>query len=75
MWDITKENEGRVERHYTVVMYADNKYNDEGKPEYYLTLNGEGLSAKCPPDIFGEDVVTIPNDGEFIYKKILEFVA
>lgn len=69
-----KQNEGLIERFYTIVMYADNKYNDEGKPEYYLQLAGEGLSAKCPPDIFGPDVMTIPNDGKFILDKILEFV-
>jgi hypothetical protein len=69
-----KQNEGRVERHYTIVMYADNKYNDAGKPEYFLRLAGEGISAKCPPDIFGPDVLTIPNDAQFIQNKIEEFV-
>ena len=69
-----KENEGRVERHYTVVMYADNKYDENNKSQYYLQLSGEGISAKCPPDIFGEDVITIPNDGKYILEKVLEFV-
>lgn len=69
-----KQNEGRVERHYTIVLYANSKYNDEGKPEYFLRLAGEGISAKCPPDIFGPDVLTIPNDAQFIQKSIEEFV-
>lgn len=69
-----KENEGRIERHYTIVMYADSKYDENGKSQYYLQLSGQGISAKCPPDIFGEDVVTIPNDANYILEKVLEFV-
>lgn len=68
-----KQNEGLVERHHTIVMYADNKYDENGKPQYFLVLSGEGLSAKCPPDIFGEDTRIIPNDGKFILEKIEEF--
>ena len=54
-------------------MYADSKYDDKGKPTYHLTLAGEGTSAKCPPDIFGEDVLTIPNDAQEILTKLQEF--
>jgi hypothetical protein len=69
-----KENEGQVEKHYTIVMYADSKQTTEGKrPEHYFKLTGEGISAKCPPDIFGEDVLVIPNDAKFIVNKIEEF--
>ena len=70
-----KENEGMVERHYTIVMYGDKKWNEDKKKfDYFYTLAGEGLSAKCPPDIFGEDVNTIPNDNEFINTKLEEFL-
>lgn len=62
------------EKDYTIVLYADSKFNEQNKPEYYLSLMGEGTSAKCPPEIFGEDVLTIPNDGKFILEKINEFV-
>ncbi|WP_333640712.1 AAA family ATPase [Mesotoga prima] len=68
-----REHEGRVERYYTVALFADSKYDEEGKSEYFLRLSGEGISAKCPPDIFGPEVVTIPNDAKYIIDKITEF--
>lgn len=70
-----KQWEGQVERDYTIVLYAENKFNDENKPEYYLSLVGQNTSAKCPPDIFGEDVVKIPNDAKYIIEKVNEFVS
>ena len=69
-----KQNEGLVERHYTIVMYADNKYDDNGKVEYFLQLSGQGISAKCPPEIFG-DLSRIPNDGRYIVEQIEKFAA
>jgi len=69
-----KEFESTCEKEFTIVLYGDKKFNDKGKPEYYYSLVGEGTSAKCPPDIFGEDVQTIDNDNKFIFDKILEFV-
>lgn len=69
-----KENEGVVERHYTIVLYADSKFTDTDKrPEFFFKLTGEGISAKCPPAIFGEDVITIPNDCQYVLEKIEEF--
>jgi len=68
-----KEMEGQVEKDYTIVLYADNKFNDKGVPSYYLQLTGEGLSAKCPPDIFGADVIKIENNIKMIDDKIKEF--
>jgi len=69
-----KEWEGTVEKDYTIVLYADNKFDDKGKADYYYLLAGEGLSAKCPPDIFGHDVVKVTNDVKYIDDKIKEFV-
>ena len=57
------------------VLYADNKFNDKGKPEYYYNLAAEGTSAKCPPDIFGADIIKIDNDIKFIDDQIKKFVA
>lgn len=69
-----KEREGMIEKDFTIVMYADKKFDsDKNKFEYYLELAGEGLSAKCPPDIFGEDVYKIQNDYKFIIDTINEF--
>jgi len=70
-----KEFEGVVEKDYTIVLYADSKFTDKGKPEYSFHLAGEGLSAKCPPDIFGEDVYKIQNDVKYLDDKIKEFVG
>lgn len=68
-----KENEGRVERFYTMVLFAENKFNDDGRPEYYLRTVGQGMSAKCPPGMFEGDPLTVPNDAQLIYDRILEF--
>lgn len=69
-----KEWEGLVEREFALVMYADAKYIDE-KPVYSFKLDGEGLSAKFPPDIFGEDIRVISNDCKMVFNKILDFVS
>jgi hypothetical protein len=69
-----KELEGQVEKDYTIVLYGDNKFSDKGIPEYYFLLAGEGLSAKCPPGIFGEGILKIDNDIKMFDDKIKEFV-
>mgnify|MGYP000860191814 CR=1 FL=1 len=69
-----KEWEGMIEKEFTIVMYADKKFNEKGKPEYYFNLMQENTSAKCPPDMFGEDVYTIPNDSNMILKTIINYV-
>lgn len=69
-----KEFEGVVEKDYTMVLYADSKFDDKGKASYYYLLAGEGLSAKCPPDIFGAEIIKIDNDVQYIDDKIKEFV-
>jgi len=69
-----KEMEGQVEKDYTMVLYADNKFDDKGKPNYYFNLTQEGTSAKCPPAIFGEDTIKVDNDVEMINNAIKQFV-
>jgi hypothetical protein len=68
-----KEWESVVEKEFTIVMFADKKFNEKGKPEYYYQLVGEGMSAKCPPDLFGQDTYSIPNDGNMIFNTILNY--
>lgn len=70
-----KELEGMVERDFTIVLFADKKFNDKGKPEYYFNLVQEGTSAKCPPDIFGEDTISIPNDCQLIVENLNKFAT
>jgi hypothetical protein len=67
-----KEWEGMIEKEFTIVLYADSKFENE-KPRYFFKLAAEGTSAKCPPKIFGEDVFKIPNDSNEVFKKVLEF--
>jgi hypothetical protein len=69
----SKELEGVIEKDFTIVLYGSKKFNEKGKPEYSFKLVEDGASAKCPPDIFGEDVVSIPNDCKIILDKIEEF--
>lgn len=70
-----KEFEGLIEKEFTIVLFADNKFDENGKPQYFLNLAQEGTSAKCPPDIFGEDIFQVKNDAKLIYDKIIEFVS
>jgi hypothetical protein len=69
-----KEWEGLVEKEYTVVLYTNKIFDERGKPSYSFLTVGEGMSAKCPPAIFGEDVMKIDNDSNFVLDKILELV-
>jgi hypothetical protein len=69
-----KQHEGVIEKDYTIVLYADSKFDDKGKANYHYLLAGEGLSAKCPPDIFGPDIMKVDNDVQMINNKIEEFV-
>lgn len=70
-----KEWEGLIEKEFTIVLYANNRFEEESKrPTYYLSLSLEDSSSKCPPEIFGEDVIEIPNDSNIVLEKILEFI-
>ena len=67
-----KRWEGVIEKEFSIVLYADCKFSNE-KPEYFFRLSGEGLSAKCPPDLFSEGTTVVPNDSNEILKKIKEY--
>lgn len=68
-----KEWEGLIEKEFTIVLYSEKKFIDK-KPTYGLVLVGEGISAKCPPDIFGENVHKITNNYKDLHKAIVNFV-
>src|ERR1700739_2171644 len=70
-----KEWEGNFERDYTVVLYTDKRFNEKGKPVYSYNLVEENSSAKCPPDIFGEDIINIPNDCQDIFDAVNKFAT
>lgn len=69
-----KEWEGLIESQFTIVLYADNKLNEKGIPEYYFLSFKENSSSKCPPDIFGESVYKLDNDCNYVSEKITEFL-
>jgi len=59
----------------SMVLYADSRIDPKtNKPEYFFNTYQENASAKCPPDIFGEDVLRIPNDLNLILEKTQEYV-
>lgn len=69
-----KQWEGVFEKDYTIVLYAESKPTPGGKPLHSFTLVNDGTnSAKCPPDIFGENTLSIDNDAKLVFDKILEF--
>lgn len=68
-----KEWEGVTEKEFTIVLFGDNKFKENGKPEYFFKLVEENTSAKCPPAIFGEEVYQIPNDVQYILEHIHKF--
>lgn len=68
-----KEWEGVIEKEFTIVLYADSKFEDK-IPKFFFTLTSEDSSAKCPPDIFGNGVYSIENDCDKILEAIKEFV-
>lgn len=71
-----KEWEGVIEKEFAMVIYSGSDYDDETKKfTYSFSLALQNSSAKCPPDIFGEDMITIPNDTALVLKKIQEFVS
>lgn len=67
-----KEWEGMIEKEFTFVLYAQDKYKSD-IPSYFLKLAGEGISAKCPPDVFGHGIYVIDNDSKMVLEKIREF--
>lgn len=69
-----KEWEGFIEKEFTIVLYAECTYDEKNKPGYFFRLRGQGLSAKCPPAIFGEEISSIPNDSQLVMQRILDFV-
>ena len=65
---------GFIEKDYTIVLYAESRPVLGKRPEYFFTLYNDGTnSAKIPPTIFGEDILTIENDSNLVLQKIKEF--
>jgi len=70
-----KEWEGWIEKEFVMVLYADKQIDPNTKKvEAWFDLTLDNSSAKCPPDIFGENIYKIPNDSKLVLDKILEFL-
>lgn len=74
---LVKGNEWKsmVEKDYTITLYTEAKVPfGEEKAKHSFVLYSDGTtSAKCPPDIFGTDVISIDNDSNLVLEKIREF--
>jgi hypothetical protein len=73
-----KEFEGKVEEQFTIVLYTGKRIEDS-KPHYFLKTFEEDTSAKCPegmfPDKNGNNLLEIPNDGQYILKAVEEYYS
>ncbi len=69
-----KQWEGVLEKEFTVVLYGTSKQRENGRPEYFFNLYEQDSSSKCPPDIFGEDVISVPNDSNVVFNQILNYL-
>lgn len=73
-----KEHEGKIEEHFTIVLYTGTRIVN-GKPEYFLKTFEEGSSTKVPqgmfPDKQGNNLLEIPNDAAYILKAVKEYYS
>lgn len=68
-----REWEGLIEKEFTVVLFAEARKEKEKRTQYYFSLGDANNSAKCPPEIFGEETFMLPNDMKFVLEKVAEF--
>lgn len=68
-----RKNRTNIERNFTIVLTAEVEPQLEGRPKYQLSLIPNRDTAKCPCDIFGEEVTRVDNDMEPVLKKIKDF--
>lgn len=73
-----KEHEGKIEEHYTIVLYTGTRM-DKGKPQYFLRTFEEDTSTKVPEGMFpsptGENLLEIPNDAAYVFSCIKEYYS
>jgi hypothetical protein len=73
-----KEFEGKIEQHFTIVLYTGTRMKD-GKPQYFLKTFEQDTSTKVPegmfPDKNGNNHLEIPNDGKYIFDCMSEYYS
>jgi len=73
-----KEFEGRLEAHYTIVLFGGKKLEDN-KPRYFLKTFEEDTSSKVPESMFpgkdGSNSLEIPNDAKYIFDSLEKYYS
>lgn len=73
-----KEFEGRLEAHYTIVLFGGKKLEDN-KPKYFLKTFEEDTSSKVPESMFpgkdGNNFLEIPNDAKYIFDSLEKYYS
>jgi len=65
-----KEFEGKIEQHFTIVLYTGTRLK-EGKPQYFLKTFEQDTSTKTPEHLFGNpNPIEIENNGKFIFESL-----
>lgn len=75
-----KEFEGKIEQHFTTVLYTGTRLKD-GKPQYFLKTFEQDTSTKVPEGMFIDpkkpgdlaNVLEIPNDGQYIFDTMVKY--
>jgi len=72
-----KEFEGKIEQHYSVILFTGTRLNNS-KPEYFLKTFESDTSTKVPECLFSKDSTSetpmeIANDAKFIFEKLDEY--
>lgn len=65
-----REFDGKIEQHFTIVLYSGTKYKDN-KPEWFLKTFEPGTSAKSPEGLF--PTIEFPNDLNVILTKVEDY--
>lgn len=68
-----KEFDGKLEQHFTIVLYTGSEYKD-GRPNYFLKTFEPHTSAKTPegmfPDKEGNTLLRITNDANYLFEEL-----
>lgn len=73
-----KEHEGRIEEHFTIVLYTGTRIKN-GNPEFFLKTFEEDTSTKTPEGLFddgkGRNKIEIPNDAQYIFECLENYYS
>jgi len=73
-----KEFEGKIEQHFTTVLYTGTRFKDN-VPQYFLKTFEQDTSTKVPegmfPDKNGNNLLEIPNDGKYIFDCVESYYS